>query len=543
MKNTMLRASWGLWLGASVCLTQTMQAQNTGQVNIPPSLETPSSPAILKEGSPNEIPALVSGQPTPQVQWFFNGAAIPGGTQATLVLPVTTRVQEGIYWLVASNTLGQATSAPIAAVVSNLDPERFVGLQWPGNPGSGLSLESTGRLGPGAAWYTLSNYPPASTEQRYVERDAVASRFYRLSGSGASSRFAQVVFLNGWRSAAPAGTQYQIEYTAASTGWTNWLLLTNLVLPASPYLFLDDESLAGPARVYYTTPANVPFVMVLIPAGSFTMGDNFNEGYSNERPTHTVYVSAFYMDRYEVTKALWDEVMTWALAHGYSFDNAGSGKGANHPVQTVNWYDVVKWCNARSQKEGRVPAYYTDAAQNNIYKNGQVSVQNGWVKWNAGYRLPTEAEWEKAARGGASGHRFPWSNVNTITHSQANFFSDSSYSYDVSATRGYHPDYDNDLWPYTSPVGSFPSGVNGYGLYDMAGNVWEWCWDLFDSSYYSTSPGSDPRGPTSGSARVDRGGCWDDYGAIYCRVAFRDSVWLGGGDNSMGFRSVLPPGQ
>jgi Sulfatase-modifying factor enzyme 1 len=118
--------------------------------------------------------------------------------------------------------------------------------------------------------------------------------------------------------------------------------------------------------------------MVLIPAGSFTMGNCMSpsEGDSAELPLHTVYVSAFYMDRYEVTKALWDEVYQWAITHGYTFDYAGSGKASTHPVQTIDWYDCVKWCSARSEKEGRVPAYYTSAAQTTPYRTGQISVQN-----------------------------------------------------------------------------------------------------------------------------------------------------------------------
>ena len=221
-----------------------------------------------------------------------------------------------------------------------------------------------------------------------------------------------------------------------------------------------------------------PSGMALIPAGSFTMGNcmNSSEGNSNELPLHTVYVSAFYMDKYDVTKSLWDSVYQWATNHGYSFDYAGSGKAANHPVQTIDWYDAVKWCNARSEKEGKIPAYYTTSAQTVVYRSGQTNVQNDWVKWSSGYRLPTEAEWEKAARGGASGQRFPWGN--TISESQANYYSSgtSYYTYDLSNT-GYNPTFNGGVYPFTSPVGYF--APNGYGLYDMAGNVWQWCWDWY----------------------------------------------------------------
>ena len=96
--------------------------------------------------------------------------------------------------------------------------------------------------------------------------------------------------------------------------------------------------------------------MVLIPAGSFTMGDNL-DGSSTALPLHTVDVSAIYMDQYEVTKTRWDEVYSWAITNGYIFDNVGSSKSSTHPVHTVSWYDCVKWCNARSEKEGRTPAY------------------------------------------------------------------------------------------------------------------------------------------------------------------------------------------
>ena len=276
-----------------------------------------------------------------------------------------------------------------------------------------------------------------------------------------------------------------------------------------------------------------PSGMALIPAGSFTMGDAFNDcSGCGETPLHSVYVSAFYLDRYEVTKALWDEVYNWAIAHGYSFEYGAQGKASNHPAQTMTWYDAVKWCNARSEKENKTPAYYTDAGLSVRYRSGQVAP---YVNWNSGYRLPTEAEWEKAARGGSSGQRFPWGN--TITHSLANYYSSTSYAYDVSPTRGSHPTF-SGVSPYTSPVGYF--APNGYGLYDMAGNVWEWCWDWYGS--YSSASQTDPRGPASGSYRVGRGGSWINY-AIYCRSAYRSYGNPANGYVHVGFRSVLPPGQ
>jgi formylglycine-generating enzyme required for sulfatase activity len=285
-----------------------------------------------------------------------------------------------------------------------------------------------------------------------------------------------------------------------------------------------------------------PERMVFIPAGSFQMGDTFGEGSSDERPVHTVFVSAFYMDKYEVTKALWDEVASWAAANGYDIKPAdGDGKAPDHPVYNVTWYEVVKWANARSEKEGLTPCYYTDGAQTTVYRTGNVNVRNDWVKWTGcGYRLPTEAEWEKAARGGAVGRRFPWSDTNEIRHARANYYSSADYSYDTSPTREFHPTYKIDPQPYTSPVGSF--APNGYGLYDMAGNVSEWVWDWYFGDYYSSGVNSDPRGPGSGSVRVRRGGSWD-FRADFCRVADRNDRSPDFSSLYIGFRAVLPAGQ
>jgi formylglycine-generating enzyme required for sulfatase activity len=178
--------------------------------------------------------------------------------------------------------------------------------------------------------------------------------------------------------------------------------------------------------------ANTPSGTVLIPGGSFTMGDMMGD-YTNNAVPVTANVSAFYMDTNLVTWSQWQGVYAYATNHGYGFVNGGAGKGLNHPVQSVNWYDCVKWCNARSQQAGKVPVYYTDAGLTKVYTNLEVTV---YVNWGAkGYRLPTEAEWEKAARGGLIGQRFPWGNL--ISQTNANYNGNTGYSYDLGPN-GYN---------------------------------------------------------------------------------------------------------
>lgn len=234
-------------------------------------------------------------------------------------------------------------------------------------------------------------------------------------------------------------------------------LLAALALAATPVAFAQREH----AQAAAASPAD----FALIAGGEFTMGDSL-DGRENV-PPHQMSVKEFYLQKTEVSKAQWDAVREWALAHGYPDLPVGLSKAATHPVQTVCWYDVVKWCNAKSEKEG-LPPCYTVAGE--VYRTGEHDPDCTWSV--IGYRLPTEAEWEKAARGGLSKKRFPWGD--TISHDQANFNNDGQETYQ-NGTLGFHPAYHTGERPFTSPVGSF--APNAYGLHDMAGNVMEWCWD------------------------------------------------------------------
>lgn len=275
-----------------------------------------------------------------------------------------------------------------------------------------------------------------------------------------------------------------------------------------------------------TTPPPPPG-MVYIPAGTFQMGDNFNEIGTNTLPVHNVTVSGFFVDRTEVPNELWQTVHSWAAGNGYSIATGTFSVG--HPAKIGSWYDCMKWCNARSEKEGLTPVYYTDEAQTIVYRTGSLDINNAMVKWSAnGYRLPTEAEWEKAARGGSLGLRYPWGN--TIDGTQANY----GGSGDPYEPQGTTP------CAYYSGA-QVPAGVdmaNGYGLYDMVGNVWEWCWDRYGSTYYAdTSANDNPRGPDSGTTRVLRGGS-SINGTNTVNCAYRSSTYNGGNTNYyyVGFR-------
>jgi len=228
--------------------------------------------------------------------------------------------------------------------------------------------------------------------------------------------------------------------------------------------------------------------MVVIPAGELVMGDGGGE--ADERPAHRVRISAFYMDKHEVTQQAYERLMG---------RNPAKSTGPDKPVERLSWLAAVRYCNMRSLREGLQPCY--------DLKSLKCDFEAG------GYRLPTEAEWEYACRAGTT----------------------TSYSFgrDAGLLRQYAW-FNENSGRTTHPVGK--KKPNPWGLHDMHGNVWEWCNDFYGEGCYLKSVGYDPRGPVSGEERILRGGSFRS-GPESCRSACRNSETPGFADVCFGYEA------
>ncbi len=268
----------------------------------------------------------------------------------------------------------------------------------------------------------------------------------------------------------------------------------------------------------------VPGTMVTIPAGTFAMGDSYDEGNIEERPVHTVSLSGYTIGKYELTQAEWAVYMDPPT---YS-----TGAGATHPVYSVSFFDIIKYCNLRSIDEGLTPCYIIAASTvpSDWPQVPNYSSDASFATWNAvecdwtanGYRMPTEAEWEYAARGGSS--------------------STDDYRYSGGQTAATVAWINDNAPNECQSVGGL--APNQLGLYDMSGNLYEFCWDWFAENYYTECDGvgtvSDPTGPATTDLRIVRGGSWGGIPAN-CRVAGRFRNEPAGRFSHTGVRLVRVP--
>jgi formylglycine-generating enzyme required for sulfatase activity len=488
-------APLGRWLALALVAGFTLAAQ---------AQRTATATATVSGGAVTSIAVTDGGAAYSQAPVVILAGG--GGTGATATAVLTSDAVSQINVMTGGSGY---TNAPDVILSAPPGQPTVLGLQMIplltiyGRPGDTNWIETSASLGAGAVWIPLTNVVLTSSVYEWYDRiSPAASRgFYRavrLGGTGVDAglrlglQMIPLLTIYG----RPGATN-RIETSASLGAGAVWIPLTYVVLTSSVYEWYDRISPAASRDFYRAvllggTQVDAGLRFVWLPPGQFVMGSPASEvdRVSNEGPqTRVTLTRGFYLGRYPVTQGEYLSVIG---------SNPSSFTGdTNRPVEMVNWSNATNYCaqlTARERTAGRLPA--------------------GWA-----YRLPTEAEYEYASRAGST-NRF-------------------SYGDDPGYTRlGNYAWYSANSSAMTHAVGG--KLPNRWGLYDIAGNVWQWC-----SDWYGTYPGgnvTDPSGSVSGSSRVIRGGSWDYY-AYYCRSAQRYNYYPTLRSRYIGFRVVLAPGQ
>ncbi len=433
----------------------------------------------------------------------------------------------GFYWI----TKARVDKGTIAACIKTLkvygSPISKTCGQWKAKGSGTMTSQGKGFLVSGSVTGAVADNVSLYLSGKFKEEVVSASDGNYSFPELSTGQYVVTPFLEGYRFFPPSQT---------------------ITLENSDELDVSFNSIAGLTNIFTD--------YIEIPSGNFNMGDFFADAFSNELPVHSVNVDDFYINKYEVSNQKVADIFQWAFDTGRIYadssivkldNNAGkellklsakscqiSFNGQNfsidpgkeiYPCVKISWYGAVASCNFLSLIEGRNPCYDFSEWNCDTSKNG--------------YRLPTEAQWEKAARGGVDNLRFPFGN--TIDQSQANYYATTNvFAYDANKTQGYNSEFKTNVAPYTAPITAFAVSTNSYSLQNMSGNIAEWCNDKYNSSWYKKSGATNYNcsGPSNGTSRVVRGGSWCGT-AESCRNSNRISMSPEFTLDGIGFRLSL----
>lgn len=500
--------------------------------------------ATTEIAAPTNLSATVTGMDQAELNWTDNsddeqGFAIArsfaGGTFEVIAqvgANVTSYEDTGLgphvtyaYSVVAYIGTNVSDPSNVASIVISppYTPGKFtaqavgphqINLKWTDNESNETSLELERKNGANGIWAVIATLGANVTSYNNTGLELHNNYYYRIRGHNlfGYSPYSKEARATTYAIAAPVNiTATYVSPNQASITWNaiSGAQHYNVYRSTNPYAVDWGGPIAEPTgtsyseaitadRYFYRVRAEMASDdrFIYVPGGTFIMGDTIGWGEPDELPTHNVTLSPFFIGKYEVTQAEYTAVMGSIPADGH-------GVGDNYPVYLVTWYHAIKYCNLRSMAEGLSPCYTINGVTDpalwgevpNDYDVNWDAANCNWL--STGYRLPTEAEWEYAARGA--------SNTPDYNYAGSDEWQDVLWLDDTDPR-------------VTAPVGYLEP--NSIGTFDMSGNVFEHCWDWYDAEYYISSPVTNPRGPNVGLERIWRGssffvGTW--YGRVVAR--------------------------